>query len=91
MMMMSVLKFGSLCRKGDSFDGGSSCKVAKSYSYEEVVRVQRIWTRKFRRVRTYILVDNYFATGPTIEHVKSIRWDCYLFFLQFHLIAFVCV
>lgn len=70
---LNVLKFGLLHRKADSFDGGSSCKVAKSYSYGEVARVQQIWIRKFRHWRTYILVDNYFATGPTIEHVKSIR------------------
>ena len=37
--------------------------------------IQRYWRRKFKYNTTWRFSEEFFATGPTIEHVKSIRYD----------------
>ena len=35
--------------------------------------IQRYWRKRFQNNLTCKLIENYFAHGPNIQHVKSIR------------------
>ena len=35
--------------------------------------IQRYWRKLFQNNLIYKLMENYFANGPNIQHVKSIR------------------
>ena len=35
--------------------------------------IQRYWRKRFQKNLTYKLIEKYFATGPNIEHFRSIR------------------
>jgi hypothetical protein len=69
-------------RKAESSTALMSKKHAKGPVREDPevftkssVLLQRIWRRKFKCNTTYQIVEKFFATGPTIEHVKSIRYS----------------
>lgn len=40
---------------------------------EKIIKIQKIWRKKFKYNVTRRLVEEFMTGGPTIEHVKSIR------------------
>ena len=36
--------------------------------------IQSMWRRKFRYLRSQRIVEQFYKDGPTVEHVKSIRY-----------------
>jgi hypothetical protein len=51
-----------------------------SYPVDKVRRIQTKWRKGFCHLTTKKLTEAFDATGPTIQHVKSIRCECPAFF-----------
>jgi hypothetical protein len=79
-LSFSVLNGFSLCRKAETVASGSNSKQQKACQVGDQLdagarKIQKYWKQKFRFRTTFKLVEEFFSKGPTIEHVKSIRFS----------------